>query len=67
VRRALETLPWVEHDSITADVGTRIVTFVVKDKSKFNLEQVREALKEQQFPKVELISGPDTAAPAKKP
>jgi hypothetical protein len=67
VRTALATLPWVEQDSITADVGTRIVTFAVKDKSKFNLEQVREALKEQQFPKVELISGPDRTAPEKKP
>lgn len=35
--------------------------------SKFNMEQVKEALKEQQFPEVELISGPETSAPAKKP
>ncbi len=31
------------------------------------MEQVKEALKGQQFPEVELISGPDTSAPAKKP
>lgn len=62
---ALATLPWVEQDSITADVGTHLVTFAIKDKSKFNMEQVKEALKKQDFPEVELISGPDSPAPAK--
>jgi hypothetical protein len=66
VRAALATLPWVEQDSITADVATRMVTFAVKDKSKFNMEQVKEALKEQHYSEVELISGPDTSGPAKK-
>jgi hypothetical protein len=67
VRKALETLPWVEQSSITADVGTHLVTFVVKDKSKFDMERVTEALREQHFPEVELISGPGKTAPAKKP
>lgn len=67
MRAALATLPWVEQGSITADVGTHLATFGVKDKSKFNMEQVKEALKEQQFPEVELIAGPETSAPAKKP
>jgi hypothetical protein len=60
VRAALGTLPWVEQDSITANVPTRIVTFDVKDKSKFNMEQVKDALKEKGYSNVELISGPDT-------
>jgi hypothetical protein len=67
VRAALATLPWVEQDSITANVRTRIVTFAVKDKSKFDMEQVEEALKQQHYSEVELISGPDPSAPAKKP
>jgi hypothetical protein len=67
VREALATLPWVEQDSITADVHTHLATFGIKDKNKFNLEQVKKALQGQQFPEVELISGPDTTRPAKKP
>jgi hypothetical protein len=39
----------------------------VKDKSEFSLEKVKEALKAQNFDEVELISGPDEPAPAKKP
>ena len=67
MREALATLPWVEQDSIKADVGTHIATFAVKDSSKFEMTQVQEALKEQQFPEVELISGPEKSGPAKKP
>jgi hypothetical protein len=67
VRAALATLPWVEQGSITVDVGTHLATFAVKDRSKFNMEQMKKALKEQQFPEVELISGPETSAPARKP
>jgi hypothetical protein len=52
VRAVLATLPWVEQDSITADVGTHMATFAVKDKSKFNMERVKEVLKEQQSPKL---------------
>ena len=67
MRTALATLPWVEQGSITADVGTHLATFAVNNKSKFNLEQVKEALKEQQFPEVELISGPELTAATKNP
>lgn len=66
MRAALATLPWVEQDSITADVSTRMVTFAIKDKSKFKMEQVKEALKEQGYLEVELISGPDPPKPEKK-
>jgi len=31
------------------------------------MEQVKEALKEQQFPEVELISGPEKSGQMKKP
>ena len=67
MRAALATLPWVEQDSFTANVRTRLVTFAVKHESKFDIEQVKEALKQQHYSEVELISGPDTPAPAKKP
>lgn len=58
MREALATLPCVEQDSITADVPSRIVTFNVKDKNRFNMEQVKEALKGRGYFEVELISGP---------
>lgn len=43
-----------------------MVTFAVKDKSKFKMEHVKEALKEQGYLEVELISGPDPPKPEKK-
>jgi hypothetical protein len=61
VRAALATLPWVEQDSIDADIKTHKVTFNVKDKDKFEFEQLKDALKEQDFNDVELISGPGKA------
>jgi hypothetical protein len=61
VREALATLPWVEQESITANVRTHLVTFAVTDTGKFNTAQVKEALKQQQFPDVELIAGPTTS------
>jgi hypothetical protein len=59
VRAALKTLPWVEHDSITTNVPSRTVTFNVKNKSQFDLEKLKEALKQQNYDPIELISGPD--------
>jgi hypothetical protein len=58
VRKALGTLPWVEQASIQADTDRREVRFNLKDKSAFNLEAARDALKAQRFPVVELKSGP---------
>jgi len=57
-REALATLPWVEQDSITAYVPSRMVTFSVKDKHRFNMEQVKEALKGRGYFEVELVSCP---------
>jgi hypothetical protein len=58
VREALATLPWVEQESVKADVPSRKVTFAVKDVHKFSFEEVKEALKQQDFNDVELISAP---------
>jgi hypothetical protein len=66
VHAALETLPWVEQDSITTNVPSRLVSFAVKDESQFDLGQLKEALKQQHYDRVELISGPDKPEPAKK-
>ena len=59
MRAALKTLPWVEQDSIVVDVRKKKVTFNVKDKSQFDLQQVDEALKKRSFEGCELISGPE--------
>jgi hypothetical protein len=58
VRKALGTLPWVEQASIQTDVDRREVRFNLKDKSAFNLDAVKTALKGQRFSEVELKSGP---------
>jgi hypothetical protein len=52
---------------MAADIKTHMVAFAIKDKSKFNMEQLKEALKEQGYSEVELISGPDTSGAEKKP
>ena len=58
MRTALGTLPWVEQASIQTDVDRREVRFNLKDKSAFNLDAVKTALKGQRFSEVELTSGP---------
>ena len=59
MRAALRTLPWVEQDSIVVDVPHKKVTFNVKDKNQFDLQQVEEALKKRNFKGCDLISGPE--------
>jgi hypothetical protein len=59
VRKALATLPWVEKDSIAPNVKTQHVTFVVKDKKLFNLDEVKEAIEgKTRFKVGAIISGP---------
>ena len=62
MRAALRTLPWVEQNSIVVDVRSKKVTFNVKDKGQFDLQQVDEALKKRNFEGCELISGPEVPA-----
>jgi hypothetical protein len=66
VREALATLPWVEKESIEADVPSRKVTFHITDASKFDFEQLNEALKKQDFDDAQLIHGPTARAAEKK-
>ena len=44
MRKALSTLQFVEQASIKPDTNRQRVTFAVKDKKSFNLDQVKEAI-----------------------
>ena len=55
---ALKTLPWVEHDSIQTDVPAREVRFNLKDKTKWNEDEVKAALKAKSFSEVTVKSAP---------
>jgi hypothetical protein len=59
VREALASLPWVDDDSNRADRITHKVRFGIYDKSKFDLDQIREALPPRFREGVELVSGPE--------
>jgi phosphotransferase system IIB component len=59
VRQALDTLPWVEHTSVDADVTTHRVRFGVKDPEKFDIEALKKALADVNFSESSLISGPE--------
>lgn len=58
MRKALETLPWVEQASVQTDTDKREVRFNLKDKTAFDADAVKAALKAQNFPKVEVKSAP---------
>lgn len=58
MRRALETLPWVEQATVQTDVGRREVRFDLKDKAGFKEEEVKKALQGQGFPEVTVKSAP---------
>ena len=58
MRKALGTLPWVEHGTIQFDYKKEEVRFNLKDKSKFNEEDMKKALAEQKFPGATVKSGP---------
>jgi hypothetical protein len=58
VRKALGSLPWVDKGSIDPDVSTKKVTFHITDRKAFNEEQVREALRAQDFPEMEVLKRP---------
>jgi hypothetical protein len=58
VRKALGTLPWVEQASIQTDVERREVRFNLKEKTAFNEDAVKQALKAERFDKVEVKAAP---------
>ena len=65
MRGALETLPWVEHDSIKVNVGTHEARFAVKDGSDYNEVELLEVMKTKaRFPETTVVAKP-AAKPAK--
>jgi hypothetical protein len=60
VQDALKSLPWVDPNTVKGDAKTRLVKFTVKDKKKFNLDEIKAALaaKDEKYSDVKLISGP---------
>jgi hypothetical protein len=58
VRAALKTLPWVEQDTVKADVYNRKVTFGVTDPGEFDEKALKDALGAQNFHEVTVKSGP---------
>jgi hypothetical protein len=48
-QQALETLPWVEKDSVEVDIKNRRVTFAVVDLKRFDAGEVRRALERRGF------------------
>jgi hypothetical protein len=65
VRKALGTLPWVEHDSVQTDVDRREVRFDLKQKKSFDEEEVRKALKAQGFREMTVKSAPKGDPPGR--
>jgi len=49
VRRALETLPWVEKGTVEPDVRHQQVTFAVKDRKDFDLGEVKRVIHAEGF------------------
>lgn len=58
MRSALATLPWVEQETIQTNVGKREVRFNLKDKTAWNEEALRKALKGQNFSEVTVKAAP---------
>lgn len=58
MRRALGTLPWVEHKTIQIDVKVREVRFALADRQGFNEAAVKAALKGQGFADVTVKAAP---------
>jgi len=58
VRKALETLPWVEHQTIQTHVPSREVRFDLKDKKGFKEDELRKALKDKRFDEVTVKTAP---------
>jgi hypothetical protein len=58
VRKALQTLPWVEKDTIAPDTGRQQVRFAVKDKKEFDLDAVKRVIDAKGFRVGKILSGP---------
>ncbi|QJW96380.1 hypothetical protein [Frigoriglobus tundricola] len=55
---ALTTLPWVEPDTIATDGKKRQVKFTVKDRAKFDMDEVKRALGPRYADGVKVLTPP---------
>ena len=55
---ALISLPWVDSDTIKTDSKKRQARFKIKDRAKFNMDEVIRALGERYGEGVKLLAGP---------
>jgi hypothetical protein len=71
VRSALETLPWVDQDSVKITVSTHEARFRVKEGSEYNEAELLDAMKTKaRFPETTVVAKPaekPAAKPAEKP
>jgi hypothetical protein len=58
VSEALIGLPWVDSDTIKTDPKRRQARFKVKDRAKFNMDEVKRALGKRYSYGVKLLVGP---------
>jgi hypothetical protein len=58
VRRALEGLPWVDHESATANVAQEQVFFQVKDGMKLDEPELLEAFRKVGFSNTTIVRRP---------
>lgn len=58
MRKALESLPWVEKGSVRPDTRTQQVRFAVTDKAKFNLDEIRTVITDAGFRVGKVLAGP---------
>ena len=58
MRKALESLPWVEKGSVRPDVRKQQVRFAVTDKAKFDLDDIRTVIKQKGFRVGRVLAGP---------
>ena len=54
----LISLPWVDSESVKADGKKRQVLFTVKDRAKFNMDEVKQALGSRYNDGVVVLAGP---------
>jgi hypothetical protein len=58
VSEALASLPWVETRSIVADRKTRQAKFTVTDRNKFDIEAVKDVVRNAGYPGTKLLTPP---------
>lgn len=58
MRRALTYVEWIEQKTIKADRNTLTAEFGINDKSKFSLDDIKEALPSKYRQNVTVVSGP---------